>query len=314
MKDEFLLNFVSIKKISFLPFLNKPFFYGPLGGGESCPLYLLKGSGFKNIIKELLRDLLNNLVRFRPLSLIIFKKAELIFTTTKESLLYLPKSVRKKTSVSPAIGINNTEVAGIHDFSQNKKDETLRILFVGNFLYLKGIQLALDALSDLKRKNIDFEFTLIGAGEFKKKLQDKAIKLNIVKQIKWINWVPQSQLKKFYESHDVFLFPGLHDSGGMVVVEAQSYGMPVISFNLGGPAYFNNNNIGWVIDVVGKNYMEMSWVLESIAEDRSLLIDKSTLCKTSSNLHTWQQRVGEVYQTIESYCAKIKNLENTGNT
>ena len=312
------ITFVSIKKITFLPFLGIPFYYGPIGGGETCPYYLLKGSGVKNILKELVRDFLNNLVRFRPISMLLFRKAELIFTTTKESLLFLPKVVRSKTFVRPAIGIANTESQLDENYSLKFEDTKLRLLFVGNLLYLKGIQIAFDAFAEINLNDIDFEFTIIGDGVFKKELHEKAVKLNIQSKINWLGRVPQSKLKKYYESHDLFIFPGLHDSGGMVVLESQSFGTPVMSFDLGGPGYFNGDKMGWVINVAGKKYheitREMSQILQHIALNRNSITSKSFFCKTSAFQHTWEKRVGQVYELIEAHHFKLFNIESTGNT
>ena len=39
---------------------------------------------------------------------------------------------------------------------------------------------------------------------------------------------------ELFGSHDLFLFPSLHDSGGFVVLEALSHGLPVVCLDLGG--------------------------------------------------------------------------------
>ena len=39
-----------------------------------------------------------------------------------------------------------------------------------------------------------------------------------------------------YQTHDLFVYPSLHDSSGNVVLEALSFGLPVVCLDLGGPA------------------------------------------------------------------------------
>src|SRR5690606_27186257 len=90
------LTFVAIRKISFLAFLNIPFYYGPLGGGEYSPNYLVKALKFKYRIKEAIRNVLNNAVRFNLLSILVFKRAKAIFVTSEQTLSYVPKKFHVK--------------------------------------------------------------------------------------------------------------------------------------------------------------------------------------------------------------------------
>ena len=61
-----------------------------------------------------------------------------------------------------------------------------------------------------------------------------------------------------YANHDVLLFPALHDSGGMVVLEAMSHGLPVVCLKLGGPATMVDDRCGYAIDPAGKAAAEVS--------------------------------------------------------
>ena len=58
---------------------------------------------------------------------------------------------------------------------------------------------------------------------------------NIKDNVDFISWLPQKDFFELYASHDLLLFPSLHDSGGGVVLEALCHGMPVVCLDLGGP-------------------------------------------------------------------------------
>lgn len=294
------ITFVAIKKISFLCFLGIPFYYGPLGGGESCPESLLQGLPVSYKLKEKLRNILNKLVKYNPISMIIFNRSRKIFTTTNESASYLPYLLKNKVHSSPAIGIANESVI----LNKTSLNINLKILYVGQFIHWKGIQIALDALSQLKLESVDFTLTLVGKGEFEPFLKNKIDRLGLSENIVWINWLPQEQLKELYQNKDLFLFPSLHDSGGMVVLESMINGLPVLSFNLGGPGYFNNNDIGWVIDVNKKTYQnvvnEMALKLNFISKNSKEIVLKSQKCQEYSINYSWEQTVGQVYNIIEN--------------
>ena len=65
--------------------------------------------------------------------------------------------------------------------------------------------------------------------------------------MEFIPRLPQNTLFELYRSHDLFLFPSLHDSGGFVVLEALSLGLPVVCLDLGGPKDIVTANSGIVI-------------------------------------------------------------------
>ena len=80
-----------------------------------------------------------------------------------------------------------------------------------------------------------------------------AKRMDVNDHIRWLEWVKQSDLASFYSDHDVFVFPSLHDSGGLVVIEAMANYLPVICLDLGGPATSVNNHCGIVVETIGKN-------------------------------------------------------------
>jgi glycosyltransferase involved in cell wall biosynthesis len=300
------ITFVAIRKFSFLCYLGIPFYYGPLGGGETCPSFLLKGLPLKYRLIEKTRNVFNSLVKWNPISISIFNKSRKIFTTTNESASCFPNSLKEKIHTFPAIGVNNIK----GKLQKTNNTEKIKLIYIGNFIYLKGLQILIDALFILKSKEVEFTFTIVGQGDFESFLKNKISELGLEKNIHWIKWLPQGDLKDLYQSNDIFLFPSLHDSGGMVLLEAISNGLPVMSFNLGGAGYFNNNEIGWVIDVNGKRYQEvikeMSKRLLQISKRHDEIALKSEKCYEQSLHYSWKLTVDRVYSIIEE---DFKNLK-----
>ena len=95
-------------------------------------------------------------------------------------------------------------------------------------------------------KGTDWEKWLANKGPFKLFLE-KRVKS---KSINFVDWVTQEELFNYYSSFDCFLFPSFHDSSGSVILEAYSFGLPVISLNLGGPDKLVQSDCGFkIIDV-----------------------------------------------------------------
>lgn len=294
------ITFGNIRKYSILSFLNIPFYYGPNGGGENCPSNLLKEVSLKNKTKEFVRNGLNKGVRYNPLSNIIFDRALKIFTATEQSSYYINKRFKAKITNASAIGIT------VNQTSNNllKKDNTtIQLLYVGRFIYWKGLHICFDALKLLNDKGINFKLTLVGKGSEEKMLRNKIKSLKLDTCVEWINWLPQEELAEVYTRNDLFVFPSLHDSGGMVVLEAMSLGLPVVCLDIGGPGYLVTEDVGSKIPVVNKSYNEVVEAYANaiivLAKDQQLLKEKSLNAQQIVLDYSWENTVEKVYSIIE---------------
>lgn len=120
-----------------------------------------------------------------------------------------------------------------------KKDEKMRLreelklcqtkrifICVGNYIERKGYDLIIKAANELKEENI--EFINIGWGNKKEEYQ-KLIEEYGLKNISLEDFKDKENLKKYYDSADVCLFPTREDIWGLVVNEAMARGLPVIT-------------------------------------------------------------------------------------
>lgn len=110
------------------------------------------------------------------------------------------------------------------DFKR-KSDNKKVILYVGRLELLKGVQYLLKAFSMIKGKNL--ELWLVGpvlpeAKSFLKSYGDD-------ERVKILGVIQRNELKKIYSNADLFVFPSLNDAFGLVVLEAMSFGLPVIT-------------------------------------------------------------------------------------
>jgi len=301
------ITFVSIHQPSFLYKLKKPFIFGPIGGGEETPSKLVQSFKFKYRIKEYVRYVYNRFTKYcDPLIKRTFIKSSLIFSTSLETKNIIPIEYHKKCYVKLAIGVDK-----LYNDSSSTKKENFNILFVGRFLHWKGIHFALKAMKNLDNKKN--KLTLIGKGEFKKEL-DQIVNRYEIDNINWVEWMSQSKLYDKFKKADCLLFPSLRDSGGMVVLEALSKGLPVICLDLGGPGQIVNNDCGRVISTKDRSEPE---VIEELSEALNELYSDPILRKRLSEgairrakEFKWSKIVSDTYEIIER---EVMN-ENTANT
>jgi len=270
------ITFASVRQPSFMGNLGIPFIFGPVAGGERAPWRLGRSYGWRGWVTECVRDLANFLPRMDPLVRRTFKQAERIYVTSEQTLSLLPRKYRQKTSVQLAIGFNPSELTSLPEQRNpdRKTNGRFRILFVGRLLYWKGMHLGFQAFARLLEERPYARLTMVGKGRDERQWRTLAKKLGVGNRIDWVPWLDRKDLPEIFSSHDVFLFPSLHDSGGMVVLEAMAHGLPVVCLDLGGPGQIVDDTCGFVIKTKGLNEESVIWALANcltkLAEDSAL--------------------------------------------
>lgn len=122
-----------------------------------------------------------------------------------------------------------SNVPTLEERAQLKKDLRLTqpkmVLFVGRFIPSKGIEVLLKASQGL----INVDFVFIG-GKATQTYQELVETLQL-KHVYFIPFVAKEVLTHYYQAADLFVLPTFIDTYGLVVNEAMSYGLPVITTN-----------------------------------------------------------------------------------
>lgn len=100
-------------------------------------------------------------------------------------------------------------------------------LSVGQFIYRKGYDILLKAINNIK--DIDIGIYIVGGEPTQEYLS--YIKKNNITNVHFIGFINQEMLKNFYHASDVFIHPTREDIWGLVINEAMSYGLPIITTN-----------------------------------------------------------------------------------
>lgn len=292
----------TVRRPSFMGLLGIPFIVGPLAGGVKTPWSLRKSYPSSGWISDFARDIANGWVQFDPLMHLTFAKATKIYCDCQQTQLLIPKLYRSKSEVlfsMPTYEMNDSSQVIERDLTEKAN---FRVLFVGRFLYWKGIHLALKAFAQLHQKIPGARFTLIGSGSEKAWLQKLTKQLEVEEAVEWLPWMEQTHLSSAYLHHDVFLFPSLHDMGGNVILESFYHGLPVVCLDLGGPGVMVNETCGRVIrtDEFSEEVIVqmLSDALLELAENPKLLwqLSEGALARPSKFL--FNDVVKHIYENI----------------
>jgi glycosyltransferase involved in cell wall biosynthesis len=304
------ITWASIRVPSWMGRLGIPFIFGPVGGGEETPRNLRRGLGWRGRLWDALRR-----APRKPMALWMestYESATEIITTTKDTLQAIPAKHRHKAWSRPAVGIDAHFAHQCENRSSVRHDASrLELLFVGRLLPWKGLHLAFKALAMLDANRSSIHLTVIGAGSDLARLRRLSRHLKLDDMISWRGWMERKALLEIYRQFDLFIVPSLHDSGNLTVLEAMSFGLPVVCLDLGGPATAVNNQCGRVIETGHRDEEEIvrdiAEFLAGLLADRSSLSKLSSAARTRAATLTFQANVDAVYN--EAPVTKMHEFE-----
>ena len=139
-------------------------------------------------------------------------------------------------------------------------------LTVGRLVEIKNIFLQIEAFKKLLDKNKNIELWIVGDGNLMERLKKEAAG---ILEIKFFGW--QKNPEDFYKKADAYLLTSNYEGWGMVVIEAASYGLPIIMTDVGcAGEVIRNNESGLVVPVGDLDELEKA--MEKIINDKDLRI------------------------------------------
>jgi glycosyltransferase involved in cell wall biosynthesis len=108
------------------------------------------------------------------------------------------------------------------------------LLFVGRLDRQKGADVALRALAELGGQAAALPLRIVGTGPGEAGLHRLAGELGVAGRVRWDGQLPQAELAERYRRAAVLLVPGRDEGLGLVAVEGQLSGAPVVAAASGG--------------------------------------------------------------------------------
>lgn len=133
----------------------------------------------------------------------------------------------------------------------NRIHDVCHIATCSNLIPLKRVHLVAEALALLKREGIaNISWTCIGDGPEQEKIEAIIQEHDLSAQVNMLGRLPNKEVIEFYKTSYIDIFINISTSEGLPVsiMEAQSFGMPVIATDVGGTREIVNENTGWLID------------------------------------------------------------------
>lgn len=125
-----------------------------------------------------------------------------------------------------------------------------QLISVGRLDKVKGFDVLIDIFNMFQKKYPDWSLHIVGDGTEKINLQNKIIELHLEHKIFLCGNKGQDELEDEYLNSSIFLMTSFSESFGLVLIEAASYGLPLIAFDSakGATEIIENNKNGFLVE------------------------------------------------------------------
>jgi len=116
----------------------------------------------------------------------------------------------------------------------------IKLLAAGRFIEAKDYETLIDAAKKLQKKNIDFILNIVGDGELFPVISNKVSEYGLSDVVK-LQGVQSNVIDWMYDA-DIFVMSSKREGQPIVILEAMSTGLPIVSTSVGGiPDTLENN-------------------------------------------------------------------------
>jgi 1,2-diacylglycerol 3-alpha-glucosyltransferase len=103
------------------------------------------------------------------------------------------------------------------------------LLTVSRLVREKNLDFLLEAFRRIARRAPGSRLLLVGEGNYRDSLEKRARKLGIASRTDFAGLVPHGEVAAYYQAADLFVFPSVVESQGLVILEALASGLPVVA-------------------------------------------------------------------------------------
>jgi glycosyltransferase involved in cell wall biosynthesis len=187
----------------------------------------------------------------RRMTKILLRQARAIISVSwwvdKKIKQYIPAEVPRFV-IYPGVDTNRFNPYILDNLEQEKANIKNKkvVLFVGRLVRIKGIITLIEALAQIKMKEV--VLLVCGEGELLGRLRQMVDNLGLNGRVIFAGRVSNNVLPKYYAMSSVCVIPSLFESFGIVALEAMSMGKPIIASDVGGiPEIIEHNNNGLLV-------------------------------------------------------------------
>jgi D-inositol-3-phosphate glycosyltransferase len=184
------------------------------------------------------------------------------------------------------------------------------VLFAGRLEPLKGADTLLDAIAALSEDPAfaDVRVLVVGdnsgdggtEGGERRRLEERVKDTPIFERVSFLGAIPHEQLGEYYALADVCVVPSLTESFGLVALEAQAHGTPVVAAAVGGLTEIVEDEVTGLL-VRGRDPRAYALALARLLRDADLRRRMGEEAQRRASRFTWTRavdRLAAIYDRI----------------
>jgi glycosyltransferase involved in cell wall biosynthesis len=299
-----ICHYVSWGTISVAPLLWKlpvPFFWGPVGGGQTAPLALRQYLG-NTWPREAIRNVRIRLRRVAPSLRRIVRSSALILAANSETRTLLERAGAKNICLFPDSAL--PQALFIENLPDRVSRDEVVLHWSGRLESRKALPMALEALAGaLNGGRLNIRLEVSGDGPGRKYCKTLAAKLAISDRVRFLGCLPRTEVLECFRRADAFIFTSLRDSFGSVCLEAMAQGLPIVLLDHQGVRDFVPSEASWKVPPTtpSETVGGLAAAIRQVATDRESRIARGKAALEFAKLQSWPLRVKRMECLYDEY-------------
>lgn len=171
------------------------------------------------------------------------------------------------------------------------------ILFAGRLLAHKNVDILLHAVAQMREDRPWLCCRVVGEGPERRWLERLSRELGLERNVVFHDFFPGSEIYGVMKAATVFALPSIREGFGIVVLEANSCGLPVVTVDHPDNAarhLITDGQNGFLADVEAASLAEAM----SVAMTRAPLMDPQASAEGNGHLRDWDEVAASVYHAV----------------
>ena len=139
----------------------------------------------------------------------------------------LANDLRKNFNIRNKMNVIYYGISSPKKTRQYKNNSQKIILNIGRLVEQKDHKTLIEAFALLRKKTPEAKLWIVGDGPLKRNLKRLTIRLKLDEEVRFSGWI--TNIKKLLRRADILVLSSRREGFGYVLIEAMSYGLPIIS-------------------------------------------------------------------------------------
>ena len=224
--------------------------------GKYAPSNIVKiaqehnNDGNEKYVKQVVKSI-KNIDYFMPVSRGLYEIYSKELKGKDVKCLYIPHCLKEYTN----------KVSNLDDKN---------IISIGRLSKEKGFSDLIDVFEIVSKRNQDWTLSIAGDGAERRVIQEKINEKRMQDKITLLGFKTENELNQLFLKSSIYVMTSIHESFGLVLIEAESYGLPLLAFDTaeGPKEIIENEKNGFLIGNRDKN--EMAEKIQKLIDDVAL--------------------------------------------